>query len=72
MCKGDDMVFLTRRVHGSDKCKNFSWKSRVASVKSKCDLEDIIKMVCREAVQNIEKEHTGMHKGMFWKCNQFT
>jgi len=37
------------------------------SVKSKCGWEDIIKMVCREAVQNIEKEHTGMQKGLFWK-----
>jgi len=43
----------------------------MTSVKSKCGWEDNIKIVCREAVQNIEKEHTGVQKGLFWKSNQF-
>jgi len=42
MCKGelmkdDDMILLTRGVHGGGKCKNVSWRSGVTSVKSKCE-----------------------------------
>ena len=41
ICKGelmkdDGLIFLTRRVQGGDKCKNFRWRSQMASVKSKC------------------------------------